>query len=178
MAITGVIASATRSKIPEAWQMCLSHPGFGEENLSRSIEITKYILFNTVVDPLQEELTYNPMVIEYVALMAAARIVPSAAEIINNASRQRTMFGQKNQQETWLDRYQNLMEQRKFLLEQAKELYPFIKDELDPVNTTETKNSPILYTEVLDNAVTDDPTQWDYTYSDRNDANPVERGEL
>lgn len=178
MPITGVIADITRSKIPEAWQMCLSHPGVGESGLQRNIDLVKFILFDSVVAPELEVTEYNPLVLEYAGILAAVRIVPSAAEIINNASFQRTMFGNKNQQETYLNRYENLLQRRKDLLAEANDLLPMVQEYIPETKTTLKKRSPILYTEYLEGAITDDPNLFDYTFDQRNTAEPVERDNL
>lgn len=177
MAITGVIADTTRSKIPEAWQYCLSHPGYGEASLQRSIDLTKYLLFNTVVAPGTESSVYNKIIVEYAGLLAAARIIPSAAEIINNASYHRVMTGQKNGQETYLNRYENLMKRKEELLKEAEELYPFIKDQLDPAHIAVNK-SPVDFSTTLNDALSDNPEDFDYTYDERVTKFPLERDGL
>lgn len=77
---TGEISDQARQLMPITWDELSKDARYGDRMLQTRINYVKYKLFATIVDPLEEVTSYNPLLLDFVAKNVALQIIPAGID--------------------------------------------------------------------------------------------------
>ncbi len=84
MPVESSIALSARGYLPETWDALANSTFYGESLLDIKQKFVKFALFGTVVTTNDEDVYYNPLVLEYAAKALAVTIIPAGADYYAN----------------------------------------------------------------------------------------------
>lgn len=125
MAVTGVIADATRSIIPITWDALSKDTRVGDTPLQRAIDLAKTTVTGTVVD-VGHEGNYPVIIVDYIAKLAVIEICRAGIDFWMNQTVTMTATG-TNEVTTYTDRAAVLEKLRNELIDETRVKLPEIQ---------------------------------------------------
>lgn len=150
---TGAIAERVRAFIPSTYKSLSDDVNFGDIRLQQSIDLVKYKLFATNVDPSIENTTYNPMIQDFIAKITTVKIIPSAVDYYKDQHQTYTTTG-TNEVVSFPDRIRALWDLRDRLVAEIAEDKPDIEGMIDIVLR---KKGGIPKVDTVDELLTSNP---------------------
>lgn len=145
---TGVLAQRVREHIPIAYHALVNDERYGEPTIQSRVDMIKFKLFATIVDPALEATVYDRFLQEYVGKLSTLALIPAAADYWSDRLVQEGTTG-TNENVQYPDRIDAIWRLHERLLLEVKEMDPLVtgiirrnKGRFPTVSTTGPLKSP------------------------------------
>lgn len=168
----GEVFNRVRGHIPNSMTALSQDGRYGDIRIQQKIDVVKWKLFHTAIDPVFEATSYNPLVLDYLGKRATLEIIPAAVDYWTDNPETVTSTG-TDEIVSYPDRIDALWKIYDRLTIEVDKLEPEV---IPYIPLSVTRRARAAVDTRKEDMVTSDPENWGKAFGDPWSVNPIPWG--